>query len=604
MKKLNIILVTVLAVIALGSCEDYLDRQPLDKISSAAVFEDVGYIEATLMDIYNFMPNGFGWESTGHQARGYGRRSFLDCTTDLIVNKSGYVEAWKYVNQGQSPTNGQQFSNYKENYQVIFRCNTFLEGVETSSLKDDEYVQLMVAEVRFLRAFYYFDLVRRYGRVPFVTSVANTDDIESTYEPRVDTKIIYDFIYDEFNEVAPLIPLAKDLKTAGSGVGRVCREAVWGFNGRAMLHAERYAESAAESKKVLDAVSNGTSDRALADDYEKLFISKGGNTEVLFEIIFNGNEKGGTVDNFSRPPSDRGSWGGQHNPTEDLVRAYEMADGSAATIENGYDPQNPYANRDPRLGQTVLHHGSVFYGKTMDFAWVLEDNQWTSQPKDEDLKAQVDGNAAHAQGLSTITGYYLRKFMDESAPVGDFGMSEQSWIVLRLAEVMLNYAEAQNEVAGPDESVYKAVNDVRLRSNMPPLEANYPSLDSDGMFERIMHERKIELCFEGHRFWDIRRWEMGMDICNGTVLEDENDPSKGGRMMCCYPLRQPDGSVLYCTPETIDDVLQAGESIWKDPLTSRSPYIWNDKNYLMPIPQDAMDKNPALEGDQNPGYGG
>ncbi|WP_158027256.1 RagB/SusD family nutrient uptake outer membrane protein [Labilibacter marinus] len=604
MKKINIIIVCFMALIAFNSCEDYLERQPLDKVSSAAVFEDVGYIQATLMDIYSFMPNGFGWESTGHKARGYGRRSFLDCTTDLIANKSGYVEGWKYVNQGQSPTNGQQFSNYSENYQVIFRCNTLLEGVATSSLKNDEYVKLMLAEVRFLRAFYYFDLVRRYGRVPFITEVSNTDDIESTYEPREDTDVIYDFIYSEFNEVAPLIPLAKDLKTVGSDVGRISREAIWGFNGRAMLHAKRYAQSAAESKKVLDAVADGTSDRKLAEDYEKLFISKGGNEEVLFEIIFNGNEKGGTVDNFSRPPSDRGSWGGQHNPTEDLVRAYEMADGSEATVINGYDPNNPYTNRDPRLSQTVLHHGSMFYGKTMDFAWVLEGDTWTSKPKDDDLKAQVNGNAAHAQGLATITGYYLRKFMDESAPVGDFGMSEQSWIVLRLAEVMLNYAEAQNEVAGPDASVYQAINDVRERSSMPAVEVNYPGLDKEGMFERIKHERKVELCFEGQRFWDIRRWEIGMEICNGTIPEDAADPSKGGRMMCCYPLRQADGSVLYCTPETIDDVLKPGEKIWKDPVTSRNPYIWQDRNYLMPIPQNAIDKNPSLEGDQNPGYGG
>lgn len=593
MKKLNILFLIAIATFVFTGCgDDYLESEPLNKISSAAVFESEGYTEAFLYDIYSYMPNGFGWETTGHKARGYGRRSFLDCTTDIIANKSGYVEAWHIVSAGQTANNAREFGNWNENYKAIYECNTLMQGVDESSLSESSAMQMMKTEARFLRAFFYFDLVRRYGGVPLIDEVPDVSDPEALYIPRSTAEEIYNFVDAEFEAVAAELPLAKDMEEAGMKWGRICKEAVWGFHGRMLLQAKRYSESAAMSKKVIDAVESGTSDRAMNDNYRELFLSTGDKKEVLFEILFDGVNKGGTVDNFSRPPSNRGSWGGQHNPTEDLVASYEMISGLPATVENGYNPQDPYTNRDPRLDHTVIHHGTTFFGRTYDFAWVKTDNKWAP------IK---NTDAAHAQGLATITGYYLKKFMDPDATVGDFGFSTQSWIVLRLGEVYLNYAEAQNEASGPDQSVYDAVNVVRSRAGMPNLEANYPGLDKAGMFERIMHERKVELAFEGHRYWDIRRWEIADQVLNGSVLINPADPSQGGYMSCCYPLKQEDGSVLYLTPSTMDDVLEPGDVLHKDPYTNmRKVYKWDDKRYLMPIPQNAIDKNPALT--QNPGY--
>ncbi|GAA4232833.1 RagB/SusD family nutrient uptake outer membrane protein [Postechiella marina] len=597
MKKLYILFFIALSsILYVGCADDYLESEPLNKISSAAVFENEGYAKALLSDIYSYMPNGFGWESIGHKGRGLGRRSFLDCTTDLIANKSGYVEAWHYVNYGQTPTNGQQFSNWEENYTAIFECNTFIDGIEGSSLSSNSNMQLMKTEARFLRAFFYFDLVRRYGAVPLITEVPDITDVDALYKSRTPETDVYDFIDTEFEEVAEALPFAKDMNVAGSEWGRICKEAAWGFHGRMLLHAKRYAKSAVMSKKVIDAVNEGTSDRTMEPDYQKLFVSEGNNKEVLFEILFDGVNKGGTVDNFSRPPSNRGTWGGQHNPTEDLVASYELANGLPATVANGHDPHDPYKNRDPRLEQTVIHHGSTFYGGvTYDLAWVYDASNSTWGP----IK---NTDAPHAQGLATITGYYLKKFMSEEVTAFDFGQSKQSWIVLRLGEVYLNYAEAQNEAVGPDQTVYDAINVVRNRSNMPNLEVNYPGLDPDGMFKRIQHERKVELAFEGHRFWDIRRWRIGADVCNGSVPVNPAAPEEGGYMSCCYALKQDDGTILYLTPSTMDDVLAPGDKLAKDPYTNtRRTYIWDDKNYLMPIPQSALDKNPELK-EQNPGY--
>lgn len=595
MKRFHILFITTIAILLFSGCgDDYLESEPLDKISSAAVFESEGYTEAFLYDIYSYMPNGFGWESTGHKARGWGRYSYLDCTTDIMVNKSGYTEAWTYVNSGQTSTDDLQFGNWQENYKAIYQCNSLIEGVEKSSISDNKRMQLMKEEARFLRAFFYFDLVRRYGGVPLITKVPDINDADALFVEKSTPEKVYEFIDSEWTQVAEKLPMAKDIEAAGSKWGRVCKEAVWGFHGRAMLFAKDYAKSAALSKKVIDAVESGASDRKLADDYEALFISKGNNKEVLFEILFDGVNKGGTVDEFSRPPSNRGGWGGQHNPTEDLIASYELANGLPATTQNGFNPQDPYKNRDPRLEQTVIHHGSTFFGRTYDFAWVLNTSKKTWEPV-----KNTDG--PHAQGLATITGYYLRKFMDPNVAVGKFGLSSQSWIVLRLAEVYLNYAEAQNQVSGPDQSVYRAVNVVRGRSKMPDLQANYPNLDKSKMFERIKQERKVELAFEGHRYWDIRRWKIGAEICNGSVLIDPANPNKGGYMSCCYPLKQADGSVRYVTPSTMNQVLGAGEKLAFQPYTNmRKVFMWSDKNYLMPIPQSALDKNPKLT--QNQGY--
>lgn len=596
MKNLNILFLIAIATLFFVGCgDDYLDSEPLNKISGAAVFESEGYTEAFLYDIYSFMPSGYGRNTTGHRSRGYGQESHLDCTTGILVNKSGYTEAWTYVNSGQTPTSGLYFGNWTENYRAIYECNTLIKGVDESSISDNPAMQLMKNEARFLRAFMYFDLVRRYGAVPLIIEVSDVSDPEALYIGRSSVDDIYDFIDAEYTAIADNIPMAKDMSEAGSNWGRVCREAVWGFHGKALLYAKRYAESAAMSKKVIDAVEGGTSDREMAQDYEALFLSRGDQPEVLFEILLDGVHKGGSFDEYSRIPTEATGWAGQHNPTEDLVASYEMTNGLPATVENGFDPQDPYTNRDPRLDQSILHHGSQFYGITLDLAWKKFGDQWTPKVNG------VSPNAPHNYFLSTITGYYLRKYMDPDAPDGQMGLSSQSWIVLRLGEVYLNYAEAQNEAAGPDQSVYNAVNVVRNRSNMPNLEVNYPSLDKAGMFERIKQERKVELAFEDQYFWDIRRWRIGAEVCNGSVPINPAAPEEGGYMSCCYPLRQDDGSVLYLTPKTKDDVLKEGETLALEPYTNmRKVFIWNDKNYLMPIPQSAIDKNPALT--QNPGY--
>ncbi len=577
MKKLNYTYIMIfLAVLTFlpGCNKNYLDKVPLDRVSASAVFSDEKYVEAYLSTIYNYLPNGYGNMSIGHLGSvGYGDITILDQCTDIIVNKSGWPFGWVINNSGMKPEdNG--FDNWANSYQLIFYCNDLLTGLENSTLSQD-FKTKIGAEVRFNRAFKYFDLVRRYGDVPFFTELQSLDDTTTIYVPRTDKTLIYDFIDQELTAVAEILPWAKD--ASPSYLGRATKEACIALNGRAMLFAERYARSVELNKSIIDAVNGGTSDRVLSPDYRSLFISQGGDKEVILEVLFNGAEKGGSVDVLNVPSKYHGNWGGQSDPTQNMVDSYEMTNGKMPfEPASGYDPQNPYVNRDSRLEASILHHGSHFMDYNLDLTWKLIDGTW--QPE----ATNVD--APFATGLSTITGYYLRKFMDETAPRGiSEGQSKQSWKEIRLAEVYLNYAEAQFMIDPGDASILTAINMVRARAGQPDL--------TTITMDKILNERKVEFFYEGDRYWVIRRHHLGDQIFNP-------DPANPGTYMnCCWVFKYDDGTLKY-----IYNATDVPEPMRYPPNTStRARHNWWEKEYLYPIPQDEINKNHQLV--QNPGYG-
>lgn len=574
MKNIYILVCIATLFLINNSCqEDFLDRAPLDKISQDAVFNSAKYAEAYLYNIYNYTPNGYGLHSIGHKgSTGFGRETSLDCTTDISVNKSGWTASWTIVNSGFSPTNN-DFDSWNSIYKAVYLCNDFIDNLNKSKLPDNVKTKLG-AEARFNRALQYFELVRRYGDVPFFRKPQDFNDTTTIFVPRTDKKVIYDFIDSELTDCAEVLPWAKDAGAAY--LGRATKEACIAIGARAMLFAERYSRSAELNKTLIDAVTNGTSDRELSPDYRSLFTSYGGDKEVIFEVLFDGSKTGNPVDNLNRPAKVHGSWGGQWNPTQNLVDAYEMKNGKMINEPgSGYDPQNPYANRDSRLDASILHHGSYFMGYTMDLTWQLVNGVWKPDP------TVVD--APRATGLSTITGYYIRKFMDETAPLGvEFGQGKQSWKEIRLAEVYLNYAEAQYDVDPSDPSILSAINKVRERAGQPDL--------TSITMNRILHEREVELAFEGDRFWTIRRHHLGNQLFNPT--------GNGNYMNCCYYLKDNAGNVKYVY--SANDIPAGTTLAYPTNTSPMAKHNWYEKNYLFPIPQAEMDKNTFLE--QNPGY--
>lgn len=197
----------------------------------------------------------------------------------------------------------------------------------------------------------------------------------------------------------------------------------------------------------------------------------------------------GLLGNDRNGPNGYGGWGG-NAPTQNLVDTYEMMDGQPITNPgSGYNPQNPYANRDPRLAATVLYNGAPYRGRAVE----------TFRP------GGLDSPDGPESFNTSPTGYYLRKFINEARDLGASSSSQAPWIYFRLGEVLLNYAEAQNEAAGPDASVYRAINQVRARVSMPALPT---VLTQAQMRERIRRERQVELAYEEHRYYDVRRWKI------------------------------------------------------------------------------------------------
>lgn len=557
----HIFYIFTLLILVTACNEDFLDREPLNQISSESVFKDPALVEAYLYQTYNYIPNGFGflnYETPGVEVLDYSDQGayMVECLSDLMTNKSGWPRTNATIIPGNiyPSTDLEGLHIWERAYKAIRLTNSILDNLKDSELNKD-YISRIASEARFIRAFMYFELARRYGDVPLITATQTLDDFDALLVSRDAVSEVYAFIDTELSEAAQALPSAKDLPA--EELGRATQEACWALNGRAQLYAQNYVRSAEMSNLVIESGSY-----TLDADYNALFQSTGGSNEVIFEILFNGGEKAHSFDGLAYPFSRRADWGSQFLPTNELVESYEMTNGLAITDPaSGYDPLNPFVNRDSRLTASVLYHGNLFKGEPILVAL----------SSDSDILAN-DIDAPLLTGNHTTTGYYLKKYLDESIDDGPaFGVSKTSWKEIRLAEVLLNYAEAQNKASGPDQSVYDAINSVRARAGQPDLTSG---LSKEQMFERIVQERKVELFAEGFRYWDLRRWKMAVEVLHGKkvhglfITKDANNPE----------------NLSY-------EVVEAN---------NRPSYVFLEHFYLLPIPLSEMEKNINLT--QNPGY--
>jgi hypothetical protein len=555
MKSFTIHIYVAFFALLTFSCAD-LDEAPKDRIVSSAIFQDQELTLQYLYHIYSTMPCGYGAMAFGTAPQtaintGMGITDLLDGSTDLLRSRAGWNESNSVIIPGGMSAQWNPHDVWGQRYSAIRKCNHMLVNLATSGFTDD-FKNRVAAEVRFLRAYMYSDLVRRYGDVPLIVELQDVNNLEEMQVPRDPVSDIYDFIEAELEAIGAEdggLPSAKNLPP--SQLGRVTREAALALGGRAMLYAERYEKSAWFSKQVID---RGIF--SLVDNYNALFQSKGGETsEVLFEVLYDGVNKGHSADFLFMPFSLDNGWGNQTCPTQELVDSYEMLDGTPFDWSNPQHAANPYENRDKRLQWSIIVDGSVFKNTVIRTAY----------------RTTSDGLGMNE---GTNTGYILRKFLDETIPFEKLAVnylgSSTSWKEIRYAEVLLNYAEAQNEAIGADESIYNAMEVVRRRAG---LGGTLPAgLDQTGMRERIRHERKVELAFEGHRFWDIRRWRIAEELLHGKrfhgIKITENDNVKN------YEVFE---------------------------ITTSPVQVFLPKHYLMPINFNELAKNPKL-GPNNEGY--
>jgi starch-binding outer membrane protein, SusD/RagB family len=559
-----------LAVVTLVSCKPDLEVVPRDQISDLTVWGNSTNADLFLNDIYNNLPE-INTETqlldqyTDNQYVGaewmWGRTTIATAT----INPNN-------IPPGPGENGGMWVWN--TTYARIRKCNLFIQKVTESNDLDDEYKASRIAEARFLRAFFYHYLWLAYGGVPVITDVLdNNDPNQDIYRARNTDEETFSFIATELTDVAEALPTTRSVGDAGrptKGAALTLRgfiELYWASPLRNPNdEMARWQTAAATNKEVID-----LGIYELFSDYEKLFYRENSlarnsnNKESIFVRLYVSLIKGHQREGRQGPAYVNGiqqSWGNL-TPTQELVDDYAMDNGLMIDeAGSGYDPQKPYEGREPRFYQSIIYDGATWQG----------DEIFTRRG----VGAQNEIDLGSGSDVSN-TGYYGRKTLDERI-TGQTSISqvvgESDYIFFRFAEVLLNFAEAQNEVNGPDALVLDAVNKIRIRGGLPTIEDTYGSVTKDQMRDIIWRERRIELAFEDKRWWDILRWKIAdgpEGVLNkplhGIVIEDADN----------------DGILTYTPAKVVDR-------------------LWDSRMYLLPIPQGAIDTNPKLQGHQNPGY--
>lgn len=492
MKRTYTICILVLTLIFLGACE-YLEYDESSYLLEEEVFSDFDRTKSFLTGIYAYLPDGF------NPVDGAMRSSASDDA----------IHVWKYsaihkFNDGSWSAVQPLDNVYGTMYTGIRAVNKFLIETEGQEFEDEKYnedypdqmqqFRLYPYEARFLRAFFYFELAKRYGSVPLITDVLEPEEANTVSASSFDT--IIQFVVDECDLVADTLPVTY-LNLPNGETGRATKGAAMALKTRALLYAASplHNESDATEKWI-------TAAEAAHEVIYMGYYSLEGNYGDLFnnhesaELILGRRES--ESNRFERNNFPIGYEGGNTGtcPTQNLVDAYDMQESGLSIDEDGsgYDPNFPYLNRDPRMNATILANGDSWKGKTIE-TW-------------------YGGANATPKPNATLTGYYLKKYVIESINLTPTNTTQKNhtWILFRYGEVLLNFAEAMNEIYGPEDpstfsmTALEAVNSLRIRAGMP----GYPSGMTKVEFrDKLRNERRVELAFEDHRFWDIRRWKIG-----------------------------------------------------------------------------------------------
>jgi len=491
----------------LCSCNDFLDREEDSFIDKTATFDSYNRTKQYLTYAYSLLPEGLNRFSGD---------ALLGAATDdaCFAIESSNIQQF---NNGSWNALSNPDNVWDRYFAGIAKCCTLLENSNHINLdisrldpaKRVEYennlkdIRMWRAEAHFLRAYFNFELLKRYGPIPIIKS---TLDINKDYSdtPRPTMKEVVEFIANDCDIAADSLELTP-WRNMNDAFGRATKGAALALKSRLLLYAASplYVDfgDIDEANKPSDATLwKAAADAAkavidlnqyeLAPAYDDLFKNDFQNKEYIFVRRYPSNsdfEKS----NF---PVSYGGKGGT-NPSQNLIDDYEMLDGTAFDWNDPVKAAHPFENRDERLLATVLMNGVLFKGKRV-----------ATYPGGAD--AMPNPNA-------TKTGYYLRKFLNENVNIQTGGGSDGHVVPLfRLAEIYLNYAEALNEYdpTNPDIAVY--LNKIRERVSLPDVPSG---LTQEQMRTLIHHERRVELAFEEHRFWDVRRWKVASSTLGAPV---------------------------------------------------------------------------------------
>lgn len=586
MKNIIKYILTITLFLHASSCNtDFLNVEPQDRLTDAAVWSDPNLVEAFVNEMYRGLNHGIRELMAGsladesHFIHNYGSAQVVQ--SNLTPSDIG---AW---NRGD-------FSEFRwiELYQRIRQVNMFFENIDEVPFDDEAWRDRLKGEAHFLRGYFYHNLVRLHGGVPIVKETFGLSDDFLVSRNTLAESI--QFVVDEADAAAALLPVTHE----SQDIGRATHGAALALKSRMLLYAAsdlyndaswaggyahpelisyttgdrttRWQAAKAAAKAVIDLNVYSLEDTDNPqEDYTNVFLTKNSN-EAIFSRYFIKSRgwEDGALPGLANGPNGYHNWGG-NTPIQELVDDYQLVDGSDFDWNNPAHAAAPYENRDPRFYASILYDQAPWRPRPADTKEM--------DPDGKIIIRSVEGPAGvWTPGLDTrngpiedwnggYSGYYLRKFIDpniehEYAAAG--GNQEAPWHFFRLAEIYLNYAEACLGLGEEDEAKLY-INMIRDRAGMPDITSTGQQLIDD-----YRNERRVELAFEQHRYFDVRRWMIAPEVLNrdasGIIIQD--------------PISGP---VEY-------------------EVSAVQDRAWNDKMYWLPILQDEMNRNENLT--QNPLY--
>lgn len=607
------------SLLFLAGC-DSLNLSPKDEFQADQVFEDPALTRAYLNEIYS------------HTGLGYGDPMQTPGVVDEALNTHDHPGSQNIMstltpgNRGQWDSPGAwspedapyEAYDWGSVYSFVRDLNLFIQNVKGNEVIPASEREALLGEAYFLRGFFYQNLMKLYGGVPVLTGIFELGEGEEQYQVgRNSFTHTVNSIVSDLDSSATLLE-GKEVRRQGAAT----EAAAHALKSRVLLFAasDLYHDSPFSSQTeyvtysssdttredlwqgVIDAANAvGNAGYSLGEDlsseeYHELFTT--GNPNSIWARYFDANA--GFAHNHSQWVSPNGyfSWSGD-TPTQQHVNAYEMEDGSDFQWEGGdptptnpeeqepdrqpVDADNPYDNRDPRFYANIQYNGADWRQRptgtprSTDPVGVIQTGRY-EMPGEDGMVSGLDTDAGPQSWNASRTGYNLRKFVDRTV-VPHQEQAYNSWIHIRYAEVLLNKAEAHAELGetGPAQS---ALNEVRSRVGMPDVSASAQAQ----LIEEIRQEREVELAFEGHRYFDVRRWKMGEEAyqdAHGIEITGEVEGSPNPDL-------------------TLGELIAQDHYNYRYKVVNRQEREWQDKNYFLPISNDEMNRNPNLT--QNPGY--
>ena len=495
MRTYKYLIVTIIMGLSFTSCNDFLDPDPTDRLSEKLFWQNEESTDLYLNSFYPYLSSygNFGTSQFNNGLLTEGMTDMLKYGSYSagVGNANRIVFNPYFVTADQS----QGLVIWTTSYERIRRVNEFLSSMSKYSTYNEDTNKRYEAQIRFIRAFLYYQLLLRTNTVIIFDKLP--DGNSKPLSPESDC---WDFVEQDLDYAIQNLPVQWDATRSG----RITKGAALAMKSRAMLLAKRWEKARAAASEVINLQDNGSLVYELNKDYKNAFKSyfDNGNKESILEFRYKLPAPYHSFDRDFAPGGDWANNGGSACPTQEMVEEYELATGGKADWSKWHSKTTeppPYSLLEPRFHASVLYNGASWKNRKIETFVDGKDGYI-----DYGFQANTNGK--------TTTGYYLRKYLDESIADISTTYSAQPWIEIRLAEVYLNLAEACAMLGSTyDKDANNAIRTIRERVKLP-----YTDLTGEELMKAIRHERKVELAYEGFYYWDLRRWRMADSILDGA----------------------------------------------------------------------------------------